>query len=156
MDAAIPTATLLLAAGAIAVAACNDHPSTGSRDSAREPRPLGEVRDDAEFTCSNGRQADHTDNFICTASAHPREIGLRRCEPDPQRGGGYEVWIRNVRCPEMRRLLRRFGGAAGSRGRPGFFRNEYGFVCWSHPEGRYGPIHNICFRGRQVVLYYIG
>lgn len=156
MPARIAVGFLLIAFSAVAFAACDDDRSASVEKAGRELRRLGDTRDDANFRCSNGQEADQTDNFICTGPARPSEIGLKRCEPDPQRGGGYEVWIRNVRCGEMRKLLRRFGGAAGSRGRPGFFRNEYGFVCWSHLEGPHGPIHNICFRGNQVVFHYFG
>lgn len=104
------------------------------------------------FECpGEGVEVDPTDNLVCSASIRPGDAGFERCRPGG-RGGGYDVWIRGVACAEIRESLATFGGNPDPERSP-FFATEQRWACWSRSEGRYGPVHNICFRDGQVVMY---
>ncbi len=99
------------------------------------------------------------DNLTCDFPAKPADANLHYC-PLGERGGGYDVWIRNIDCRTVRRTLPKFGVAPPRiHGRDpypynddvGFFRNEFGWVCWS-TEARQ-EARNVCFRGNQFVMF---
>lgn len=126
-------------------------------DDSSDPAPMRDPAEKANLVglrCPGGGEPDPRDNIVCGAPATPAEAGLEQCPSGP-RGGGYGVRIKGVQCGEIRRTLPLFG-SAGYAGKHRFFRNEYGWVCWSRLERRFGPIHNICFRDRQVVFFYQG
>lgn len=109
----------------------------------------------AKLDCPGGGRPDPTDNVVCTADVKPRQAGLERCRPS-DRGGGYDVWIKGVSCREIRRTLPKFGGPGREQRKESLFVNEYGWTCWSRLEQHYGPLHHICFRGSELVFYYVG
>lgn len=116
------------------------------------PRSQSAALDASRFVYPGGGGAvDPSDNLVCVASIRPGEAGFQRCQPG-SRGGGYDVWIRGVACAEIRRMLPIFGFNPRP-GRSPFFATEQGWMCWAKKEGRAGPIHHVCFRDGQVVMY---
>lgn len=86
----------------------------------------------------------------------PGEGIFDRCRLGPQ-GGGSDVWIKQISCAEARKWVLRLNGVGlGLQDRPrgGVGRAEGGWECWSQLEDRYGPIHNICARGEQLITFY--
>lgn len=84
----------------------------------------------------------------------PGENGWDRCEP---RSGGFNVWAKNIPCPETNKWIFRLNevGLAGG-GEQGVARAERGWECWSQLEGRFGPIQNVCIREDQLILFDAG
>lgn len=88
------------------------------------------------------------------------------CEPGP-RGGGFEVWIRDISCQEVRPLLRSLGGRGdivdSSRplgtddGSPvSWVRRWKAWECLSTKVRANGPISHSCVRGGQLVVFQAG
>lgn len=93
----------------------------------------------------------------------PRPVGLApgtgeldQCGPG-RLGGGYDVWIKDIPCREVRDWLRRLiptYGAFPVAKDEGVGRVEGGWECWSRLEKHFGPIHNVCVRGEQLIMFY--
>lgn len=83
---------------------------------------------------------------------------LDRCRPGPM-GGGFDVWIKDIPCRQARKWLRplipTYGALPVAKGE-GIGRLLGGWECWSRLEARYGPIHNVCVRGEQLIMFYFG
>jgi hypothetical protein len=80
---------------------------------------------------------------------------LAQCTPGPL-GGGFDVWIKDISCPETRKWLRRLIATYGAfpvAKDEGVGRVEGGWECWSRLEERTG-IHNVCVRGSQLIMFY--
>ena len=81
---------------------------------------------------------------------------LDQCEPGPL-GGGFDVWIKDISCPDTRHWLRRLitsYGAFPVAKDEGVGRLQGGWECWSRLEERIG-IHNVCVRGSQLIMFYV-
>ncbi len=84
----------------------------------------------------------------------PKGGVLRPCEVGP-RGGGHDLWIKDITCEYANAWLRRLVSVVGPQGQVGGYgRLEGGWECWSRLERKWGPIHNICVRGDQLVMFY--
>jgi hypothetical protein len=98
-------------------------------------------------------------------TASSTAAGFSRCD-DPQ-GGGYDIWIYGMECSAVTRTLllsmpvRLFGTKSpgslsdGERQVVGR-KNHDGWQCLSLLEADFGPIHNICRRGSQMLSFYVG
>lgn len=82
----------------------------------------------------------------------PGEGTFDRCQPGPK-GGGYDLWIKAVRCPEARRWILRFLPTFNLTDREGMGRLERGWQCLTQSEGRRGPYHYVCARGPQLIVF---
>lgn len=93
----------------------------------------------------------------------PKPVGLApgtgeldQCEPGPL-GGGFDVWIKDISCRQVRDWLRRLFttyGAFPVAKDEGVGRLQGGWECWSRLEERTG-IHNVCVRGAQLIMFYV-
>jgi hypothetical protein len=106
---------------------------------------------------SGDHLSGHADDVAVADATPPGEQTLlRHCAPGPQ-GGGSGVWIKGISCEEVRDTLVWLGGSGTiqRRWRHGFIRTQDGWECWGRKEGRFSPIHNVCFRDEQLVIFYV-
>jgi hypothetical protein len=90
------------------------------------------------------------------AALRPGQGALDQCALG-KRGGGYDVWIKGIPCSQARQWVLRLVPVVGNSGvgkHEGISALENGWECWSRVEGRYGPVHNVCVRGEQLVMFY--
>jgi hypothetical protein len=85
--------------------------------------------------------------------------GFEAC-PDPE-GGGYDVWVQGMDCDDVTsELLVSLPDAFGryksvpEPKRLVSVRGSGGWVCWAALESDYGPIHNVCRRDEQTLIFY--
>jgi hypothetical protein len=80
--------------------------------------------------------------------------------PDPD-GGGYDIWVQGMDCDEVTtELLVSMPDAFGrykslpQSERLTSVQGPDGWVCWTALESDYGPIHNVCRRDEQTLIFY--
>jgi hypothetical protein len=80
------------------------------------------------------------------------------CSPSKQ-GGGYDLLIEDISCPMARRLLVPLGDpfsryeSLARRNRQVVSQQREGWTSWSELATDYGPIHNVCWRGQQTMVF---
>ena len=80
--------------------------------------------------------------------------------PDPE-GGGYDVWVQGMGCDDVTSdLLVSMPDAFGrykslpESDRLTSVRGPDGWVCCAALESDFGPIHNVCRRDEQTLIFY--
>lgn len=78
-------------------------------------------------------------------------------------GGGYDVWVQGMDCADattelllsMPDAFGRYKSLSQSE-RITSNQGPDGWTCWAALESDFGPIHNVCRRGDQTLIFYEG
>ncbi|MDQ3641118.1 MAG: hypothetical protein M3450_06550 [Actinomycetota bacterium] len=83
--------------------------------------------------------------------------------PKGRGGGGDGVWVQGMKCSQVTtELLISMPDAFGRykslplSKRMRSVKGPDGWVCWAALESDYGPIHDVCRRGDQTLIFYEG
>lgn len=149
MKRAAATALIALPVSALLIAGCDDQ---GGTTIGHDAAATDTTTTYCKTSCDEGEVAPPIPKEVPAEST-----GLRRCHPGPE-GGGYRVWIRNVSCDDVKRVLPflsslSVGAAKDPEGRVGVFRNVQWWACWAEYRARWGVIRNVCFRDDQLVFF---
>ena len=77
----------------------------------------------------------------------------------PCRGGGRDLLVEDVACAKALRLVIPLGDpfsryrSLAERNRQVISRQRSGWTCWSQLAGDFGPIHNVCWRDGQTMVF---
>jgi hypothetical protein len=140
MHTPVNFALVLLLTLTVGVSACNE--------GAESMNPQGGRDSDPPRQLSNGE---------FPISSLPAER-LVPCSPSKQ-GGGYDLLIEDIPCPTARHLLVPLGdpfsryGSLAQRNRQVISQQVEGWTCWSELATDFGPIHNVCWRGKQTMVF---
>jgi hypothetical protein len=80
----------------------------------------------------------------------PGEGAFDRCLPG-KNGGGYDLWIKDIRCHDARRWILRLLPTFNISPRVGLDRLERGWQCLTQRTA--GTYHYVCVRGQQLIVF---
>jgi hypothetical protein len=125
----------MLLTATVGLGACSDGGETVEHPGGGDPNPPHKL--------SNGK-------FSITS------VPAEHIQPCGRAGG---LLVDDVRCANARRLVIPLGdpfsryGSLAERNRQVISQQGEGWTCWSELATDYGPIHNVCWRGEQTMIW---